>query len=299
MELVIEELRFRSSSGQCAATLTRPDRVARPPLMVMGHGLGATREMGLQPYAERFAQAGIASLAFTYRHFGDSSGWPRQLLSVGRQLDDWRSALQFAREVPDVASNRIALWGTSFGAAHALVMANRDPGVRAVVAQCPFTDGVASIAAIPAPTVARLTLLGMRDLFASFIHPSSPVTVPLVGPPGSTALMSAPDAAPGKFALTIDRQPFMNAATARVALRLRLYRPGRGARRITAPVLFCVADHDRVPPAAATIQHARRVPESTIRRYPVGHFDFYAGPTFEHVVTDQVAFLQRHLEVAA
>lgn len=94
MELVIEELRFRSSSGQCAATLTRPDRVGRPPLLVMGHGLGATHEMGLQQYAKRFAQAGIASLAFTYRHFGDSSGWPRQLLSVGRQLDDWRSALR-------------------------------------------------------------------------------------------------------------------------------------------------------------------------------------------------------------
>ena len=196
MELVIEELRFRSSSGQYAATLIRPGRVTKPPLVLMGHGLGATREMGLQQYAERFAEAGIASLSFTYRHFGDSTGWPRQLLMVGRQVEDWRSALRFARDAANVDSNRIALWGTSFGAGHALLTASRDPAVRAVVAQCPFTDGLASTAAIPVSTVARLALLGLRDMFAAFIHPSSPVTVPLVGPPGSTALMSAPDAAP-------------------------------------------------------------------------------------------------------
>lgn len=126
-------------------------------------------------------------------------------------------------------------------------------------------------------------------MLASFIHPTSPVRVPLVGPPGSTALMSAPDAALGMLALTTNSQPFINTAAGRVALRIPLYRPGRATRRITAPVLFCVADHDSVAPAAAAIQHARRAPKSTIRRYPVGHFDFCAGPTFEHVVTDRVA----------
>jgi uncharacterized protein len=299
MALVIEELRFRSSSGQCAATLIRPGGVTKPPRVLMGHGLGATREMGLQPYAERFAEAGIASLSFTYRHFGDSTGWPRQLLMVGRQLEDGRSPLRFARDAANVDSNRIALWGTSFGAGHALLTASRDPAVRAVVAQCPFTDGLASTAAIPVSTVARLAFLGFRDMLAAFIHPSSPVTVPLVGPPGSTALMSAPDAAPGMFALTTNSQPFTNAAAARVALRIPLYRPGRATRRITAPVLFCIAEDDSVAPAAATIRHARRAPKSTILRYPVKHFDFYVGPTFEQVVADQEAFLQSHLEVAS
>jgi hypothetical protein len=62
---------------------------------------------------------------------------------------------------------------------------------------------------------------------------------------------------------------------------------------------MAVADHDGVAPAAATVRHARRAPRSTILRYPVGHFDFYTGPTFERVITDQVAFLRRHLEVAS
>jgi hypothetical protein len=63
--------------------------------------------------------------------------------------------------------------------------------------------------------------------------------------------------------------------------------------------LFCVAEDDSVAPAAATIRHARRAPKSTILRYPVKHFDFYVGPTFEQVVADQEAFLQSHLEVAS
>ena len=48
--------------------------VASPPVVVLGHDLGATREMRLDAFAERFAQVGFAALAFTYRHFGDSGG---------------------------------------------------------------------------------------------------------------------------------------------------------------------------------------------------------------------------------
>jgi hypothetical protein len=47
MAMVVEELRFRSGGGHCAATVTRPAWLTRPPLVVMGHGFGATREMGL------------------------------------------------------------------------------------------------------------------------------------------------------------------------------------------------------------------------------------------------------------
>ena len=59
------------------------------PCVVMAHGLGGTRDAGLEPYARRFANAGLAVLLFDYRHFGASDGEPRQLISVRRQLADW------------------------------------------------------------------------------------------------------------------------------------------------------------------------------------------------------------------
>ena len=82
-----EEVRFKSVDGECGATLTRPAGEGPFPAVVLCHGLGAVREMRLQANAERFAEAGIVALNFTYRHFGDSSGEPRQLLDIGKQRD--------------------------------------------------------------------------------------------------------------------------------------------------------------------------------------------------------------------
>src|SRR5213082_1890740 len=137
------DVAFNSSGDECRAWLFLPD-AERPPLVILGHGLGATREYGLEPYARRFSDAGIAALVFTYRHFGDSGGEPRQLLEIERLLDDWAAALAYARNLDGIDTARIALWGTSFGGGHVLVAAARDGDVAAVVSQCPFTDGVAA-----------------------------------------------------------------------------------------------------------------------------------------------------------
>src|SRR5437764_784982 len=122
------DVAFPSSGDECRAWLFRPD-AERPPLVILGHGLGATREYGLEPFARRFARAGIAALVFTYRHFGDSGGQPRQLLDIGRQLGDWAAALAYARTLAEIDTTRIALWGTSFGGGHVLVAAARDGAV--------------------------------------------------------------------------------------------------------------------------------------------------------------------------
>ncbi len=81
--------------------------------------------MRLDAFAERFAQAGIAALAFTYRHFGDSGGQPRQLLSIKRQLADWDAAIAWVKNRRDVDGTRIAVWGSSFGGGHSITVASR------------------------------------------------------------------------------------------------------------------------------------------------------------------------------
>src|SRR5919202_566943 len=107
--------RFDSGDTDCAAWLYGS---LPAPLIVMGHGLGAVREMRLDAYAQRFAAAGFAALVFDYRHFGASGGEPRQLLDVRRQLEDWRAAVAFARTVDGIDPERVALWGTSFSGGH-------------------------------------------------------------------------------------------------------------------------------------------------------------------------------------
>jgi pimeloyl-ACP methyl ester carboxylesterase len=142
------DVSFASGEDTCAAWLYLPDGVPAPPVVILGHGLGATREMRLDAFAERFARAGIAALAFTYRHFGDSTGQPRQLLSIKRQLADWDAAIAWVKDRRDVNGTRIALWGSSFGGGHSITVASRHPELKAAVSQCPFTDGLASALAL-------------------------------------------------------------------------------------------------------------------------------------------------------
>ena len=288
------DLTFPSGIERCAAWLYRPSGPGPHPCVVLGHGLGAVREMGLDAYAERFRQAGLGALAFDYRHFGASEGEPRQLLDVGRQLEDWRAAVAFARALEWVDPERIAVWGTSFGGGHAIETAAGDPRLAAAVAQCPFTDGIASLRAIDPGTTARLTLAGARDELRR-VRGHTPHRVKLVGAPGSTALMTAPDAEPGYRALMPANLEFDDEVAARIALRIGTYRPVRAAGRIRCPLLICLCERDSVAPPGPTTRAAEAAPRGELRRYPVGHFDIYLGEAFERAVTDQIEFLARHL----
>ncbi|OBI87091.1 alpha/beta hydrolase [Mycobacterium sp. 1245805.9] len=291
------DVSFTSGEDTCAAWLYLPTGVASPPVVILGHGLGATREMRLDAYAERFAEAGIAALAFTYRHFGDSSGRPRQLLSIKRQLADWDAAIAWVKQRRDVDCTRIAVWGSSFGGGHAITVASRHPELRAAVSQCPFTDGLASALALgPVASLKALPTVAM-DL-ASMVLRRPPVMIPLAGPPGSLALMNAPDALPGYEALVPPGMTLRNEVAARVAPTIMAYRPGRAAKKIKFPILFCVSNIDSVTPPAETVQYALTAPFGEIKRYDAGHFDFYLGEPFEALVRDQVEFLTRQLHPA-
>ena len=140
-----EDLSFASGGETCAAWLYRPDGAPGPaPCVVMAHGFSGTRGDRLPAYAERFAAAGMAVLLFDYRHFGDSTGEPRQLLDIGRQQADYRAAVAFARTLGGIDATRIALFGTSFSGGHVVAVAAQDPSIAASSPQCPFADGLAA-----------------------------------------------------------------------------------------------------------------------------------------------------------
>ncbi|MGU3293204.1 alpha/beta hydrolase [Williamsia sp. M5A3_1d] len=292
------DISFESDGDTCAAWLFVPDGVKNPPVVILGHGLGATREMRLDAFAERFAAAGIAAMAFTYRHFGDSTGEPRQLLSISRQLADFDAGIAHLKARPDVDGTRIAVWGSSFGGGHAIIVASRHPELRAAIAQCPFTDGAASSRALGPVGTARLLPRVARDVLAAVTR-RDPVLLTLAGAPGDRALMTAPDALPGYLALVPETSTFVNQVAARVAPTISMHRPGRAAKNVAMPILFCVCDHDSVTPPEETLRYAATAPHSEVKRYNAGHFDIYLGDAFEQVVADQTAFLVEHLGVTS
>lgn len=291
------DVAFPSGTDECAAWFYEPTTGMTPrPIVVMAHGLAGVKEERLDAFAARFAAAGYACLVFDYRHFGASGGEPRQILDVGAQLADWRAAVAHARSLDAVDAERVVIWGTSFAGGHVIVTAADDPRIAAVISQCPFTDGIASSLAMPARSSAKVTALAVRDVIGSWLG-RPPVTVPSFGPPGSTALMTTPDAVAGASALLPADTEVRIDVAARFCFEIIRYHPGRRARDVACPILFVVAERDSVAPPARTQHWVAQAPAAEIVLTPTGHFDLYVGDAFATNIARQLDFLTRHVPV--
>ncbi|MFF8375826.1 alpha/beta hydrolase [Streptomyces sp. NPDC015661] len=292
------DITFTSHGVGCVAwhIRARTDELATAggrPCVVMAHGFGCTRDSGLLGYAEAFADAGIDAFVFDYRGFGDSGGTPRQDVSVRRQRQDYRAALAAARRLPGVDPDRIVLWGTSYSGGHAVVVAAEDRRVAAVVALTPATDGLATLTQIVRHAgVGRLLRMaghGLRDA-ARALGGRAPHLLPIIGPPGTLAMMNTPDAE--AIHTTIVGPTFRNEVRARTALEVGFNRPVTHAGRLTCPLLVQVGTHDHVAPPDAARRTARRAgTRAQLREYPVDHFDVYEGAWQKRALADQLTFL--------
>lgn len=105
-------------------------------MICRAHGLGCNKLMGLSTYAENFVKAGYACLVFDYRHWGASGEWhfesycfrfasgspgdgrkdgfPRDVIVVKNQLEDYRTVIKYARQQPEFDPQRVIVWGSSF-----------------------------------------------------------------------------------------------------------------------------------------------------------------------------------------
>ena len=284
------DIRIPSHGEQLAAYLYRPeDAAGSVPCVVMAHGFSATRDDGLPQYAEAFQRAGFAVILFDYRHFGASTGEPRQVLDIARQQQDYRCVIDWARRTEGIDPERIVLWGTSFSGGHVLAVAATDPQIAAVISQAPFTDSIAVMRQLPLRNLLRGSAAAVADRVGALLG-RAPRTIPAVGPPGSFAVMTAADALEGFEAIVGGNTLWRNEVAARIMFGVAGYRPVRYASRLAMPVLFCVCDDDTTTPPGPSVRAARDAPRGELRRYPYGHFAIYNDP---QVKCDQVEFLTR------
>jgi pimeloyl-ACP methyl ester carboxylesterase len=289
-----EEVRFASGDEECAAWLFRPRAKASAPCIVMASGLSCVRDQGLEAFGRRFADADFAAIALDYRHFGDSGGEPRLLASAGRQREDLRAAIRFARSLDGVDSTRIVLWGFSLGGGNVQSLLLSEPGIAAAICVAPVVDGVRSLLHIGGPAhVARLGLAGIRDGLRA-LRGAEPYRIAATGPPGSLAALNSSGAAPGFDSVTSPGSLWRNELCARLALAPP-YRLARKTRRIACPVLYCLTEDDDINPPDLGRRAAQGAPRGELRLYPGGHFDPFLGKTFERMAVDQVEFLDRVL----
>jgi fermentation-respiration switch protein FrsA (DUF1100 family) len=298
-----EDIRFASGDGHCAGWLYSAPRGSKlgtdagVPCVVMAHGFGATKEGRLDAFAERFVERGMAALVFDYRHFGDSSGEPRQLINIGRQHEDWQAAVEKARSLEGIDPERIALWGSSNSGGHVVWVAARDDRVKTVVAQVPHADGIATLRNTESSRLAKLTAIAVADRAVSVIGRVR--TMPIVGPPGSTAAMTDDDADtlyPGMYP---EDHEFRNETPARIMLTYGTYSPGRDAKKVRCPILVVVASGDHITPPDPARKIADEAPQGRLLEFDGGHFEIYRGEVFEWAVNEEANFLEAGLQARA
>ncbi len=290
------DVRFPCSDATCAAWLYLPPAVERPPVVVMAHGFAGTRDVALPDFAERFAAVGIAALVFDYRCFGASGGSPRQLVDPWQQLDDWRAALTFARARDDVDGSRAAVWGSSQGGGHALIIAAEDPEVRAVVAQAPLVDtGVEGEATFYGVGWAvRLLFTAWADLATSLVG-GDPVTIPALAPTGTFGMIVDDSAYAAFERLVTPGSTYRNAVAARSILTYDEYNPAATAGSIRVPMLLLASREDRFTPFSAVEALAQAAADARLVELEGDHFDVYWPPARDRAAEAAAGFLRETL----
>lgn len=283
-------VQFQSHGTRCCGRLFLPENRERPPVVVMGHGLGAQQDFRLPAFADRFVQRDLAVFTFDYRHWGESGGEPRQLLIPQKQKQDWHAALDFVRQLEQVDGTRLAIWGSSFGGAHVIQVAADDHDISAVVSQVLAADTASAVGSFGLGYVLKTLSLGIVDSLRGLLG-FAPLYLPLVGRPSETAVMNTPECWDGYLGLVPEGSSWRNQVTARSVLRLAAYRAISVAQRVTAPTLLMGAQRDSLVAIEDIRKLAARMPDAVLREYDCNHFEPYYPPMYETFVSEQADFL--------
>jgi len=201
------------------------------------------------------------------------------------------------RPLAAIDPDKIVIWGTSAGGGYGLALAAEDEKIAGVIAQATGFDteeaGEMIFEREGLGFLLRLFMHAQRDKGRSRFDLSAH-KIPIVGKPGTLAMITAPGAFEGYAKLA--SAGFVNQVCARALLTSHGFNPIDYARDVKCPVLIQVCEKDNLAPMASAFRTAEVLGQSAeVKTYPVGHFDIYAGEYFEKSVGDQIAFLKKHL----
>ncbi|MEH6584685.1 MAG: alpha/beta fold hydrolase [Halioglobus sp.] len=151
---------IQSQGVRLAGDLYKPKGLKadeKRPGILLVPGWGGSKENLKKNYAADFAAQGFIVLAFDYKSWGQSEGplvpverlahteeaavvnlratHIRKVVNPYSMMADIRASLNYLSGEPQVTSDNLGIWGTSFGGALSLVMASSDDRIKAYVDQ--------------------------------------------------------------------------------------------------------------------------------------------------------------------
>ena len=247
------EVTFPSQGVACSGWLYLPDDRApgsKIPGVVLANAISAIKEITLPGYAERFAAAGFAALAFDYRNFGSSEGEPRNHLDPHDQQQDVRNAVTWLRAQPEIDPELIGGWGISLGGVHMVYLGAYDRRFKAVVSVATGLNASEQMMGREGLQGFLTMLNGDRD--RRFATGAAATYIPAVSMPGGGGAMAFPEAndfytdAMKTYAPTYDN---------RLTLELMEYLLADHSVDVVGlvaptPLLMVHGEKDLIPPAA-------------------------------------------------
>ncbi|KAF7375567.1 Hydrolase-4 domain-containing protein [Mycena sanguinolenta] len=271
-------------------------RTTPVPVIVMAHGFGSDKTMGLAYYAEAFAAAGYGCIVFDYRRWGASDGTPRYVLIVKDQLEDYRTAIKYARLQPEFDPQRLILWGSSFSGAHSITLSS-DATVNAVaaMAQCPYT-GVSP----PLPldfTYLKMAGFALLDMVKQALG-LTPAYIPVISEPKTLGALTTEGTKPGMLAICSKDNEYKNKVSASSLLQVPPYQPRAKAGSIKCPLLIVLPTEDNLCLPEGAVQISKATEKCELVSLPCGHFDLYHGMSHHtESLQAQLDFLKKHVPV--
>jgi hypothetical protein len=260
--------------------------------ILLCHGYTGVRNIYLPDNARVLAEAGYVVLNFDYKGWGDSEG-PKTRLAPYSRVADVQAALSFLSAHPQVDTNRLGIYGTSYGGATVVFVAAIDPRVKCVVSVVGIGNGARWMRSVRRPDEYH-DLLARADedrrnralTGASALADRNEILLP----DRQSAELGAAARKNNPFAVTQVPLEFIDDTLG--------FNPEWVVDRIAPrPVLFITADDDRlVPPQESEAMHARAgEPKKLVVLKGVGHYEVYGGEPFRRVMDETLAWYRAHL----
>jgi dipeptidyl aminopeptidase/acylaminoacyl peptidase len=288
-----EDVTFFSEGARIAAYWRTPDSsTGRLRAIVQGPGWLGLRDAKLYVrYHEALTAAGFGVLVFDYRGFGDSEG-DRGRLSPQDQLQDLLNAVTYLQTRDDVDADAIGVFGSGgTGGGNAVLLAARDPRVRAAVSQLPVADGtdwlhrmrqehewLSFLEELESDRRKRV-LTGAGES----VHPRERIMVPTPERRATTIKADVDSKIPTSISLS-------------AADEILAYRPVEAAATLRTPLMVIAVENDATTPTdhAVAIYEAAKGPRRLVMQRHTSHYAAY-DKYWETVTPRIVEWFDRYL----
>ena len=291
-----EKIRFFSGPGYgLSAVVSIPDdrdESQRHPGVILCQGYAGLKEALMPAVAARLSAEGYVTLRFDYRGFGESEG-PRHRLIPLEQIEDIRNGLTCLGVRDEVDPDRLAIWGTSFGGAHAAYAAAVDERVRCIVSVVGVGDGERWLRCLRREWEWQAFVKELEEdrdqrVLSGQSRRVHPYHIMETTPEGWEFWNETVAANPERGQVEMPLE---------CADAILEYKPENIAHEMTSPALYVSAELDTLTPLDEQLSLYECSPEP--KRYEVipgvNHHDVYKEPHLSHLLDLSVDWLNEHL----